>query len=879
MSRTAPLAAAVLAALAAWLSLGTIGLAAAGGPRLAVLPVSPVTFAVAGAAALGVIALWRAGASLWPVLLLGFLLLPWLPVPVPPAGLLWVRPAGLIVWLAVLLLMLSSLGRPALVPTARPWVLAGVLAGVLFGLSAWRAAPMMPGGDEPHYLIITQSLLLDGDLTIEDVHRRGDYRAYYAGDLAPHVQRRGRDGEIYSIHAPGVPVLVAPAFALGGYPAVVAFLVLLASAGSALAWYLAWSVTGRHGAAWFGWAAVTLPVPAIFQGFSVYPDGPGGVLALTGLWALVRASADARDGATRMTPWLLHGAALAMLPWLHSRFALLAAGFGALVLLRLSSTRNPAGKAVAFLVVPTVSAVLWVGYFLVIYGTPDPSAPYARGEVGSLAFVPGGLGGLLFDQRFGLLAYAPVVAFAFVGLGLMVRFREHRRLGLELLFVILPYLLAVTHFAMWWGGSSAPARFFVPVLPLLAVPAALFWALASGRAERVLAGAALALTVSASAVVVWVDRGRLAFNARDAAALWLEWAGPVADLSAAAPMWARGADGQLFRAIAVWLVVILGVWLGLRAADRSGRIPDRTAFGTLAAAALALGAMIASSVVWALVQAPGTTMIASQLHLLERVAAEPRALALGVDGWTRVPLRELPVRVSIELTRTPAVRPPGRDTPAMFTLPPLPAGEYRITASDGTSGGWLMIGIGRDQFALRTEQLPSGPIDLRFPLPVRGLLVRGDEDARRAVRALAVEPLRIFGPGERLTAAMGRRAVRYGEYTVYFLDERSYPEPEAFWVGGERDTDIVIQSDDPRQAAVLRVRNGPVANRLVIESGRWRDVLDLTPGEERDVPVPLDPARGGAVLRFESLSGFRPSEHDATSTDQRFLGVWVRLDQ
>ena len=143
------------------------------------------------------------------------------------------------------------------------------------------------------------------------------------------------------------------------------------------------------------------------------------------------------SGAERTGPWWLHGAALAVLPWLHTRFALVAGCLGALVLLRLGATRNAAGKAVAFLSVPAASAIGWIGFFIAIYGTPDPSAPYAN-EAGSVAFIPGGLAGLLFDQRFGLLAYAPVLACAFAGLGVMVRNRETRRLGLELLFVLDP---------------------------------------------------------------------------------------------------------------------------------------------------------------------------------------------------------------------------------------------------------------------------------------------------------------------------------------------------------------------------------------------------------------------------------------------------------
>src|SRR5262249_37335392 len=147
----------------------------------------------------------------------------------------------------------------------------------------------------------------------------------------------------------------------------VAFLLLIAAAACGLAWWLAWRVTGDPGAAWFGWATVALAAPFLLDTFTVFPDGPGAALVLVGFWALVCAESekDAHDSAPVRSHvrWLLYGLALAALPWMHTRFAVLAATLGGLVLVRLAHVPNAMSKAVAFLGIPALSALGWLFFF------------------------------------------------------------------------------------------------------------------------------------------------------------------------------------------------------------------------------------------------------------------------------------------------------------------------------------------------------------------------------------------------------------------------------------------------------------------------------------------------------------------------------------
>jgi hypothetical protein len=909
ISRSAATVASLIAALAAWVSFGVI--APAAGARVGVLPtdVFHLTIVAAAAAAVLFIGL-RSGngvGTLVAVSPLALILLPWLPIRVPAAFLIWTGAIVSLIWCAVLIGLLRALvyGVHAgwLASGRSSAVVAGVASFVLFSVAAWSASPSIPGGDEPHYLVITQSLLYDHDLKIENNHKRGDYHAYFPGDLAPDAIRRGRNGEIYSIHAPGLPALVLPAFAIGGYHGAVIFLVAVASAACALAWWLAWRVTDSASAAWFGWAAVALCAPFVLETFTVYPDGVGAAIVLTGFWALVRAESESppspasrlrRDfGETRqqsplaqgLAVWAAHGFALSLLPWLHTRFSVLAATLGGLILVRLARAPNAVGKAIAFLAAPALSALAWLFFFVVIYGTPDPSAPYGGSVQSSFAYLPNGLGGVLFDQGFGLFATAPVLAAGIIG------FFWTRRLALDWAVMSVPYLLAVTTFAMWWAGWSGPARFVVPLVLPLAIPAACAWQRAT-HGWRVVMLTALLVSVWLSAAMAAGGGGRLGYHTRNeggmTAAPWAEWANHAVDLASAMPAFVPLPIGSAtaarvtaartgFVALIPWLAALAVAAFAVAwfVNGRRHRAPERSV--TFATFAIAIAVMGAASIDWTLSGAEPLTIAAAQMDAL-RALGNTRRIAIDVTH-ARVLRGEAATAMTIEIPIRRARRAPlPRPNRPLASFPDVPAGTYDVSVKmHGSLDGWVIVGVGNDQFAIATQPIADFQKGVRIALPAgaRALSVRADEDARDRLEAIDLRPVSLASPP---AAVLARHAVRYAASTVFFLDDRAFPEPAGFWVAGGRETAIVIAPDRPSGSAALQLRNAPVANTLALERGAWRQTIELGASEERRIDVPLD-GGAGTPLRIRCSSGFRPSETDPHSRDSRLLGIYVRFSQ
>src|ERR687891_1347409 len=105
------------------------------------------------------------------------------------------------------------------------WLLLFGVYAATVGLDAFGDSDY--GGDEPHYLLAAESLVEDGDIDVRNEYDARDYADFYPYALDPHG--KPTDGRLNEPHGVGFPLLVAPAYALGGAEGVELFLAAIAA--------------------------------------------------------------------------------------------------------------------------------------------------------------------------------------------------------------------------------------------------------------------------------------------------------------------------------------------------------------------------------------------------------------------------------------------------------------------------------------------------------------------------------------------------------------------------------------------------------------------------------------------------------------------------
>jgi hypothetical protein len=374
----------------------------------------------------------------------------------------------MIVYILVLARRQGALsGRIPLLRQA-PWRI-WLLSFLVFALAAaaFHARGIHLSGDEPHYIMMAQSLVDDGDLDLKNNLDDKTYFKYLPVEIPLHGMVH--DGRYRSFHLPGVSFLLVPfvfGFNLlaGSIPANLYFRLAAALINA----FFALGLFQLLKALWpekdngplFLFFLGTFPL--VFHAVHLFPELPAATLLIYAyLFSL-----------HRQEKFLAAGLLLAAIPWFHFKYVIPMIVLELFVMARIWS-RPAAGKEkiknLAFLTIPqALGASLMAWYSKALYGSFNPTV--ISPEKNFFAIPPGAkietLLSFFLDQRDGLLVYAPV--FLLLWLVFKKEIRGKIRDFPLLAAIFLSYVLFHAYTTVR-GGYSPAARPTVFVLWVMVV--------------------------------------------------------------------------------------------------------------------------------------------------------------------------------------------------------------------------------------------------------------------------------------------------------------------------------------------------------------------------------------------------------------------------
>ncbi|HEV7485703.1 MAG TPA: hypothetical protein VGQ65_08470 [Thermoanaerobaculia bacterium] len=305
-------------------------------------------------------------------------------------------------------------------------------------------------GDEPYYLLMTESLVHDHDLDLTNQYRDVAHSDIGRPDLLPQPgDPRGAHGEQYSRHEPFLPILLTPGFAVGGLPGALAVIGLFGAllARSTIRFLEDEGIGDATTRVLF--PLIAFGPPVIFYATRIWPEVPAAFFFL-----------EAVRGIRQRRPprWI---AAIFALVLLKIRFGLLAV----MLLIRVLRTKRQLAIAAAVVAVPLVIAWLISGNAM---NTHSIRELLPSGAI----FYWLGLFGLILDGAAGIVFQAPLYALAILALPRWRSMPDGFRLGMSASLLYLLYLIPRSE---WHGGWSPPLRYIVVLMPILALGAATIW--------------------------------------------------------------------------------------------------------------------------------------------------------------------------------------------------------------------------------------------------------------------------------------------------------------------------------------------------------------------------------------------------------------------
>jgi len=328
----------------------------------------------------------------------------------------------------------------------------------LIALLVYAAAiPMMLAtpidGDEPYYLLMTESLVHDHDLDLANQYNDLAHSATGRTDLKPQIG----DTQSHSRLEPFLALLMVPGYLAGRLPGALAVIAIFGAllARSTVRLFEDEGIPDTTIRALF--PLIAFGPPILFYAARIWPEVPAA-------FCFVEAVRGVRQ--RRPARWI---PALAALVFLKFRFLLVA------IVLAARAIRKAWQIAIA---IPIVIAIIAIAIATTAHTWSEvmPGAPPS---------MINGFFGLLLDGAAGILFQAPVYAFGVLAIARWRRMPGAFRLGISSSLLYLIYLWPRPE---WHGGWSPALRYIVFLMPVLGLGVAAIWGQIA-ESPRILAAA------------------------------------------------------------------------------------------------------------------------------------------------------------------------------------------------------------------------------------------------------------------------------------------------------------------------------------------------------------------------------------------------------
>ncbi len=383
-------------------------------------------------------------------------------------------------------------------------------------------------GDEPHYLLVTQSIIKDGDINLANNYGKQSYLDFYPGELRSHAYpgKKGAD-YLYSKHFPALPVLLVPAYMIG--EKIIRFkpekekdpefkrkilvffsrvpLCFLTALLGLVFFLVVFDMTKKKSLSITVWTIFGFTAPVIFYSHLIYPEIPVALITIF----IFRNLVAKKDTST----WILFlsGVGIGLLPWFGIKYIVLSIflfGVLAAFLVKFSKIAGNVGRIFLTLSPIALSAFLYLFYLYGLYGSFSAIQVY-KGS----SFVPASNAGLFsiilkkdpveflrripgyfLDQRIGIFIYAPVLVLGIAGFFFL--YKQKKKRALMFLAVLFSYAIFSAYY--YWGGYCPPGRPLIPVVWILTLFLAVSFNEERSPMRDIIRRASMAL----SFLIVWV---------------------------------------------------------------------------------------------------------------------------------------------------------------------------------------------------------------------------------------------------------------------------------------------------------------------------------------------------------------------------------------